>query len=376
LKYYLIAGEASGDLHGSNLIKALKKQDKNAEFRCFGGDLMEQAGAKLVKHYREMAFMGVWEVLLNLRTIKKNMRVCKADILKYCPDVLILIYYAGFNLRIAKYVKPNEIKVYYYISPKIWFWKQSRIKIIKKYVDKMFSILPFEVDFYKKHNYEIDYVGNPVLDAIEEKKKDLKDYKTFIAENNLEDQKILALLPGSRKQEIQRIFPEMLNAAIQFTDYQLVIAGTPAIPLEMYKEYTEGLNTKIVMDKTYNLLHHAKAAIVTSGTATLETALMNTPQVVCYKTSPFSYKIGKLVINVKKVKFFSLVNLILDKEVVKELLQVNLAQDIYEEADLILHNGEHRKTMLENYSLLREKLGEVGASEKAGKLIFNYLNMK
>ena len=285
MKYYLIAGEASGDLHASNLMQAIKEQDDNAEFRFFGGDLMQQVGGTLVKHYRELAFMGFIPVLLNLRTILRNLEVCKKDILKFSPDVVILVDYPGFNLKIAKHLNLNtSIPVTYYISPKIWAWKEYRIKSFKKYVDQMLSILPFEVDFYKKHNYPVNYVGNPTVDAIVNRKDSNQTFQEFIEKNKLEDKPIIAILAGSRNQEIEDNLPSMLKAIEMFKSHQIVIAGAPGIEESLYDEFIPQKNASLIFGQTYNILAQANAALVTSGTATLEAALLNVPQVVCYKT--------------------------------------------------------------------------------------------
>lgn len=370
MKYFLIAGEASGDLHGANLMKQIKKQDSEAVFRFIGGDLMQKQGGEPLKHYKEMAFMGIWEVLLNIRTISKNMKTCQKEILRFTPDAIILIDYAGFNLRIAKFAKQFEYKVFYYISPKVWAWKKSRVKKIKRYVDKMFVILPFEVDFYKQFNYPVMFIGNPLVDAIEEKKEQIPDYETFINTNNLSKKPIIALLSGSRKQEIARLLPPMLQQIKHFPDYQFVLAAVPSIDISFYQQFTSGFPVKILVDKTYSILKHAEAAIVTSGTATLETAILNVPEVVCYKTGPITYHIGKHLVN---VPFFSLVNLIMEQEVVKELLQFNLEEEIRQELNKLLFDKEYRKNLLENYAKLREKLGKTGASQRTAKAIVGEL---
>jgi lipid-A-disaccharide synthase len=371
MKYYLIAGEASGDLHGSNLIKGLKKTDKEASFRFFGGNLMQKAGKNLVKHYREMAFMGFVEVLANLRTISRNIKTCKEDLQQYKPDVLILIDYAGFNLRIARFAKSIGITVFFYISPKIWAWKESRIKLIKEHVDRMFVILPFEVDYYVKHNMVVDYEGNPLIDAIAPKIGNKSTFQDFTREYELKDQPIIALLAGSRKQEIDRCLPEMLAVIKDFPGYQFVIAGSPSVEKVFYNKYIKNHDVGIVYNKTYDLLLHAHSAIVTSGTATLETALLNVPQVVIYKTSPVTYHVGKHFVN---IKYFSLVNLITDKEVVKELLQFNLAGNIKDELNKILNDKPYRQKMLDNYKEIAVKIGAPGVSERVALKMHAYLN--
>ncbi|OBP50126.1 lipid-A-disaccharide synthase [Riemerella anatipestifer] len=363
MKYYIIAGEASGDLHGSNLMKALKQKDPNATFRFWGGDLMEQQGGTLVKHYRDLAFMGFVEVVQNLGTILRNIKFCKEDIRNFCPDVLILIDYPGFNLRIAKFAKKLGIKVVYYISPQLWAWKESRVNIIKKYVDEMLVILPFEKDFYKKHQIEAHFVGHPLLDAL----SDLPpiDIQAFKKEHQLSDKKIIALLPGSREQEVKKMLSIMLSVRSEFKDYQFVIAGAPSLPKSFYESYVDK-EVNFISNKTYDLLRCSDAALVTSGTATLETALLEVPEVVCYRGSKISYEIAKRLI--KHIKYISLVNLIMDKEVVKELIQDELnTPNLVKELKLILN--ENRASLLSDYKILKEKLGGKGASEKAAEII-------
>lgn len=368
MKYYIIAGEASGDLHGSNLMKAIKNKDSEAEFRFWGGDLMaEIAEINPVKHYRDLAFMGFLEVAKNLKTILGNIKFCKNDIRNWKPDVLVLIDYPGFNLRIAKFAKELGIRVVYYISPQLWAWKEGRVEIIRKYVDDLLVILPFEKDFYKKHGVESHFVGHPLLDAI----SDLKpiDIHQFKSENNLNEKEIIALLPGSRKQEVEKMLEMMLSVRPHFPDYQFVIAGAPSLPKEFYEKYVDE-NVHFVSNKTYDLLRCSKAALVTSGTATLETALLNIPEVVCYRGSKVSYEIAKRL--VKHIKYISLVNLIMDKEVVKELIQNELnTNNLVSELQNIL-SGSKREEILEDYAILREKLGGKGASENAAKIIVNY----
>lgn len=366
MKYYIIAGEASGDLHAGNLMKAIKQKDAAAEFRFWGGDLMsEAAGHPPVKHYRDLAFMGFLEVAKNLKTILGNIKFCKKDIKKYAPDILILVDYPGFNLRIAEFAKSLNIKVVYYISPQLWAWKEGRVEIIKKYVDEMLVILPFEKDFYKKHQVDTHFVGHPLLDAI----SDLEpvDVQKFKSENHLNEKEIIALLPGSRKQEVEKKLEVMLSVRSHFPDYQFVIAGAPSLPPEFYQKYVDE-NVSFVSNKTYDLLRCSKAALVTSGTATLETALLNVPEVVCYKSSRVSYEIGKRL--VKNIRFISLVNLIMDREVVKELIQNELnTENLVKELKLIL--SENREKILNDYAELRTKLGGKGASEKAAEIIVN-----
>lgn len=366
MKYYIIAGEASGDLHGSNLMKALKQKDPNAEIRFWGGDLMEKQGGTLVKHYRDLAFMGFLEVAMNLKTILNNIKFCKEDIRSNRPDVLILVDYPGFNLRIAKFAKELGIKVVYYISPQLWAWKESRVEIIKKYVDEMMVILPFEEDFYKKHGVHSHFVGHPLLDAISNL-QDI-DIEVFKKENNLNQKEIIALLPGSRKQEVEKMLAIMLSVRPYFKEYQFVIAGAPSLEKDFYETYVDE-NVHFVSNKTYDLLRCSKAALVTSGTATLETALLNIPEVVCYRGSKVSYAIAKRL--VKHIKYISLVNLIMDKEVVKELIQNELnTKNLVEQLKLIIH-GDKRNLMLEEFEILRSKLGGKGASDKAVEVILN-----
>jgi len=369
MKYYIIAGEASGDLHASNLMKSLKKEDKEADFRFWGGDLMKKAGGTLVKHYRDLAFMGFWEVLTNLRTIFKNIKLCKADISTYRPDVVIFVDYPGFNFRIAKWAKQEGFRTFYYISPQIWAWKENRIKAIKRDVDEMFVILPFEKEFYeKKHDFPVHFVGHPLLDAIADRKE--MGYDDFIGIHKLKDKPIIALLPGSRHQEISKMLSTMLAMPEKFKDYQFVIAGAPSQDRSFYQPFIKKDNVDLVMDATYDLLGVAHAALVTSGTATLETALFNVPEVVCYKGNWVSYTIAK---NVIKLNYISLVNLIMDREVVKELIQADFnAASLKSELEKILE-PENRKRIFEDYKKLKEKLGGRGASDHAAKLIYENL---
>lgn len=369
MKYYIIAGEASGDLHGSNLIKALFQVDPDAEIRCWGGDLMQKAGGKLVKHYRELAFMGFAEVLLNLRTILKNIRFCKEDIEKFQPDAIIFIDYPGFNMRIATWAKERNIPTHYYISPQIWAWKENRIKAIKRDVDHMYVILPFEKEFYQnKHNFPVSFVGHPLIDAIHQRKKISRE--AFLTENQLEDKPIIALLPGSRKQEITRMLSVMLSVTEAFPNYQFVIAGAPGQEYEVYQPFLKP-QVHYLNNKTYDLLAHAEAALVTSGTATLETALYKVPEVVCYRGNWFSYQIAKRVIT---LKFISLVNLIMDKEVVKELIQNELnTKNLIVELNKLLDVSK-RQELLKNYDLLEQKLGGTGASTKTAQKIVKSLS--
>lgn len=370
MKYYLIVGEASGDLHASNLMRALQHEDPQSEFRFFGGDLMKAVGGTCVKHYRELAYMGFIPVLLHLRTIFRNMDFCKKDVEAWQPDVLILVDYPGFNLKIAEYIKRHtQIPVYYYISPKIWAWKEYRIKNIKRDVDELFSILPFEVDFFKKHQYPIHYVGNPCVDAVDDfRRKGQETFSEFVTANGLEGKPIIALLAGSRRQEIKDNLTRMIEAARSFPQYQFVVAGAPGIEPDFYKRYIGG-STKIVFGQTYRLLQQAEAALVTSGTATLETALFRVPQVVCYYISA-----GKLVSflrrHILKVKYISLVNLIADREVVTELVADGMTvSNIKKELAKIISGGNGRSHMLSEYDRLIGILGEPGASERAAAQI-------
>ncbi|WP_417556772.1 lipid-A-disaccharide synthase [Mesoflavibacter zeaxanthinifaciens] len=370
MKYYIISGEASGDLHGSNLMKSLQKVDANADFRFWGGDLMETVGGTLVKHYKELAFMGFVEVVMNLRTIAKNLSFCKKDIENYNPDVIIFIDYPGFNLRIAKWAKAKGFKTHYYISPQIWAWKEGRIKDIKRDVDQMYVILPFEKDFYeKKHNFPVHFVGHPLIDAISNRIQ--IDDSEFRKTHRLSDKPIIALLPGSRKQEITKMLSVMLSLVNDYEDYQFVIAGAPGQDYSFYKQFIKQDNVNFISNKTYDLLSLSTAALVTSGTATLETALFKVPQVVCYKGSWISYQIGKRVVN---LDFISLVNLILGKEAVTELIQNDFNKKrLKKELDLILDEYERTKFFIDYYDL-EKKLGGKGASLKTATLIFESLN--
>jgi lipid-A-disaccharide synthase len=372
MKYYIIAGEASGDLHASNLMKEIKKQDPSAEFRCWGGDLMEQQGGKLVKHYRDLAFMGFIEVIANLKTILNNIKYCKQDIRDYKPDAVILVDYPGFNLRIAEFAHHERLKVFYYISPQVWAWKKSRVYKIKKFVDKMFVILPFEKDFYAKYDYDVDFVGHPLLDMIEAlPKNNTLDFKE---KNKMGEKPIVAILPGSRMQEIKKVLPIMLSIVDEFPTYQFVIAGAPSIDKIHYEPFLNKENLSIVYGQTHGLLQNAYAAIVTSGTATLETALFNVPEVVCYKGSFISYQIAIRVVDKAIIKFISLVNLVMDKEIVKELIQDDLnPSNLKSEFELIAEDSTNRNRILEAYAALREKLGGSGASKKTAESIVLHL---
>ncbi|MCB9361585.1 MAG: lipid-A-disaccharide synthase [Flavobacteriales bacterium] len=367
MKYYIIAGEASGDLHASNLIKELKNTDTNAEFRCWGGDLMQAQGATIVKHYRDLAFMGFAEVLMNIRTIFKNLAFCKEDIKQYQPDVIIFIDYPGFNLKIAEWAKAENFKTFYYISPQIWAWKQNRVHKIKKCIDKMFVILPFEKGFYKKFDMDVDFVGHPLLDAIVNRNK--LPFETFCSENGLSKKPIIALLPGSRKQEISKMLPILLSITNKFTEYQFVIAGAPSQDKSVYETFLDK-NVSIIENKTYQLLEQSSAALVTSGTATLETALFNVPQVVCYKGNKISFLIAKAIV---KVKYISLVNLIMDNEVVTELIQDKLTtKNLVKELEKLL-NPDNNSVITQKYTDLQTKLGGNGASRRTAQLMTQYL---
>ena len=367
MKYYIIAGEASGDLHGSNLMKSLFEKDSSAEVRFWGGDLMQRQGGHLVKHYKELAFMGFLEVVQNLKTILNNIKLCKNDIIEFNPDAIIFIDYPGFNMRIAKWAKKRDFRTYYYISPQIWAWKENRISAIKRDVDKMYVILPFEKEFYEqKHNYPVEFVGHPLIDAIQNREK--SDSEKFRLAHNLGQKPIIAVLPGSRKQEISKMLSVMLSVVDDFTEYEFVIAGAPGQEKDFYKQFIAKDNVAFVQNETYNLLDFAHAALVTSGTATLETALFKVPEVVCYKGSWASYQIAKRVIT---LKYISLVNLIMDKSIVAELIQDDCnSKQIKAELQKLLA-PETRAKILSDYNLLEKKLGGIGASEKTASLIIS-----
>lgn len=366
MKYYLLAGEASGDLHGANLMKALSKEDPEAEFRFWGGDLMKAVGGTEVKHYRDLAFMGFLEVVTNLGTILKNIKFCKSDIEAFNPDVIIFIDYPGFNLRIAKWARLKNYRTHYYISPQIWAWKEGRIKDIKRDIDEMYVILPFEKDFYeKKHNFPVHFVGHPLIDAIHDRKQ--VNPNKFKKENKLDERPIIALLPGSRKQEIKKMLEIMISVAKNFGDYQFVIAGAPSQEKSFYETFLTTKNVHFVSNKTYDLLSISDAALVTSGTATLETALFKVPQVVCYKGNQISYEIAKRVI---KLDYISLVNLILKKTVVTELIQSEFNKKQLKSSLEEILDPKKRTDMFLDYYNLEKKLGGRGASEKTAKLIY------
>lgn len=376
MKYYLIVGEASGDLHASHLMAGLKVEDPQADFRFFGGDLMAAVGGTMVKHYKDLAYMGFMPVLLHLRTIFANMKRCKQDIVAWNPDVVILVDYPGFNLNIAKYVHAQtQIPVYYYISPKIWAWKEYRIKNIKRDVDELFSILPFEIHFFEgKHHYPIHYVGNPTVDEVAAyQKAHPENFEAFITENQLKNKPIIALLAGSRKQEIKDNLPGMLKAAAAFPDYQVVLAGAPSISPKYYQPYVEQSGLKIIFGQTYRLLQHAEVALVTSGTATLETALFRVPQVVCYYT-PIGKVFSFLRRHVLTVKYISLVNLIADREVVKELVADDMTvAKVQKELGNMIEKKEYRERMLAGYDLMAERLGATGAPKHAAREMWKLL---
>jgi lipid-A-disaccharide synthase len=374
MKYYLIAGEASGDLHASNLMRGIQEKDPQADFRYFGGDLMQSVDGTLVQHYKDLAFMGFIPVLKNLGTIFRKMDFCQKDIQDYHPDVVILIDYPGFNLKIAKHVKTKlNIPVFYYISPKIWAWKTYRIRSIRKYVDRMLCILPFEIDFYKKHNYKIDYVGNPTVDAIANRECADETFGEFIEQFGLPDKPIIALLAGSRKQEIKDNLPTMLEASSVYSDYQLVIAGAPGIDWDHYKQYTEGKSVSVVQNQTYRLLKQASAALVTSGTATLETGLLRVPQAVCYKV-PVKHISSFVFKHFFSCPYISLVNLIANKTVVQELFGVDFSEEkIKNELNKLLNDSVYRQNMLDRYDEMITVLGKPGASSQAAEVIVNAL---
>ena len=369
MKYYIIAGEASGDLHASNLMKALKSKDPKADFRFWGGDLMQSVGGTLVKHYKDLAFMGFVEILKNLPTILGNVKFCKQDISQFQPDVVIFIDYSGFNLRIAKWAKTEGFKTNYYISPQVWASRAKRVFDIKRDIDAMYVILPFEEAFYKKYDYKVNFVGHPLIDAIQN--REVIAPADFKKQFGLNEKPIIALLPGSRKQEITKMLSVMLSLVNEFKDYQFVIAGAPSQDYEFYQTFIQNENVHFVNNKTYDLLSVSTAALVTSGTATLETALFKVPQVVCYKGSAISYQIAKRIIT---LKFISLVNLIMDKEVVKELIQDDFTtENLKAELSKIL-DDKQRAILLENYNALEQKLGGVGASEKAANSIYTSIS--
>lgn len=395
MKYFLIAGEASGDLHASNLMKQIKLQDPEASFMFLGGDLMQEQGGQMLVHYREMAYMGVVEVLANIGKVKKNFAICKQNMLQFQPHAVILVDYPGFNLKMAKFAKQHQFPTFYYISPKIWAWKKRRAYTIKKYVDKMFAIFPFEIDFYKQFGYSVQYVGNPLTDAMRQAEPDLLYSEAFRSKYKLGPQPIIALVPGSRKNEISKLLPEMLAIVPKFPHCQFVITGAPGIDHDFYTRFfaadpisaavpqegnvadpisTAGLpNVKIIFGDTYNVVKNSAAAAVASGTATLETAFLKTPQVVCYKMNTITYWAAKTFV---KIKWFSLVNIIAGREVVKELLQSNLSGDIAAEISKLLSNQQYRQSMLDSYQEIRNVLGDGLASGKTAKVIVDTVREK
>lgn len=374
MKYYLIAGEASGDLHGSNLMKELKIADPEAQFRFFGGDKMQAIGGELVKHYRDTAFMGVVNVVLNIGTIKRSMDLCKKDIAGFQPDVLVLIDYPGFNLRIAEFARENNIRVFYYISPKVWAWKENRVKKIKRYVNEMFTILPFETGFYKKHDFHVHYVGNPLMDAIREFKDQAQSKESFHQQNNLDERPVVAFLCGSRVQEIKRTLPVMVKASRGNPEYQFVVAGVNSVDAQLYEKLLQGTNIRIVYNQTYDLLTHSYAALVASGTAVLETALFNVPQTVLYRME------GGWLIDVLfrhfflKVKWVSLPNLILGKGAIREFIQMDMTvRNVERELNKLLYSENYREKIVEDYGRLKELMGEHGTSKRAAEKMVELL---
>ncbi len=374
MKYFIIAGEQSGDLHGSNLIRSILETDKNGEICCWGGDLMEAAGAKLLVHYRKMAFMGFVAVLKNLGAIKKNLSLCKKQILDFNPDVVILIDYPGFNLRIAKFAKKTGTRTFYYISPKLWAWNEGRVEIVKRYVDRMFIIFPFEEEFYKKHGISVKYYGNPIVDETEKRISSFLPKNEIFRSIGIEEQPVIALLAGSRRHEIELILPEMIKMVRHFPGYRFILAGVRNIPDEFYQKLIGGQQVLLIKDKTYEILHISQAALVTSGTATLEAALLGAPEVVCYKGDFISMLIAWAVV---KVKYISLVNLIMGFEVIKELVQYDLKEkNLLPELSAILPGGERRDKIISDYEALKKKLGPAGASGRIAREMVGELKVK
>lgn len=375
MKYYIIAGEPSGDLHASNLMREIQLLDPQADFRFWGGDLMQAVGGTMVKHYRELAFMGVFAVVTNIGTIFKNIKFCKVDIKAFAPDVVIFVDYPGFNVRISEFTKKEGITSFYYIAPKVWAWNTGRVHNLKRNLDKIFSILPFEVTFFKKYGVEVEYSGNPVLDAVEARLNKEESFDGFIVRNNLENKPIVAMLAGSRREELMRMLPDMLLMAPKFPEYQFIIAGAPSFKMDDYEPYLKNSDVKVLFGETYQLLQHSKAAMVTSGTATLETALMNTPQVVCYRMwggKTTDWLLHKFIL---KVEFVSLVNLILDRDAVRELFQTRFTLETLEnELNLLLNSEERRREVFADYAELRQLMGEAGTSKITANKMVNYLN--
>lgn len=371
MKYYIIAGEASGDLHASNLMREINKIDDGAEYRCWGGDLMQSQGGTIIKHYKDLAFMGFWEVATHLRIILRNISFCKKDILEYRPDIIVMVDYPGFNLRIAEWAKAQGFKIVYYISPQIWAWKTGRVHKIKRTCDHVMPILPFEKDFYAKYGYTADYVGHPLLDAIDENIHEQPAVRDFRANNGLDERPIIAILPGSRKQEITKILPVMLEVVKFYPDYQFVVSTVKWLPKKLYDDILRGYDVKCALSQTYPLVLNAEAAIVTSGTATLETAILGTRQVVCYKTSGVSYQIAKAVAK-DTIKYISLVNLVLDKPAVTELIQHDLTvEKLHDEVEKLLHDKATKERISDDYSALLQRLGGRGASARAAEIVRN-----
>lgn len=376
MKYFLVAGEASGDLHGSNLMKELKMADGNAEFRFFGGELMQAVGGELVKHYREMAFMGFVNVLLNLKTIGRNLEICKLSMLEYQPDVIILIDYPGFNLRIAEFAKKNNIRVFYYISPKLWAWKAYRVRKIKAFVDEMFTIFPFETEFYKKYNYSVNYVGNPVLDAISEFRKNALSTDEFLVKNNFDNRPVVALLAGSRVQEIKRTLPLMINIAKEFPQFQFVVAGVKSVDIELYNKYLHQSGIKLLFDQTYDILNNSHTALVASGTAALETALFNVPQTVIYKMEggwPVDFIFRNLIFK-NRMAGVSLPNIIMKRLIINEFIQMKMTfENVKSEMEKLLFNEKYREKIFIDYSRLKDLLGGEGCSKRTAKKMVELL---
>lgn len=373
MKYFIIAGEASGDLHGSNLVREIKKVDPDADILCWGGNKMQEAGARLLVHYRELAIMGFWEVLMKLGKIFRNLKKCRNQVLEFKPELVILIDYPGFNLRMAKILKKHNLRVYYYISPKVWAWKKSRIKKIKQYIDRMYVIFPFEEAFYEENDYRVHYYGNPLVEAVEEGMTGTGGRAELVKEYELEDKPVIALLAGSRLQEINRILPVMSEIEKYYPDYQFVVAGISTIDEYVYSSILKDSSVKVIYDSTYKLLSGSDAALVTSGTATLETAIANIPQLVCYRAGRLSYIIARMLV---KIRFISLVNLIMDREIVKELIQADLNEkNIVSELNAILPGGWKREIMLENYSALRKMLAGKDASARIASDMYHSVKL-
>ncbi|MFA5325194.1 MAG: lipid-A-disaccharide synthase [Bacteroidales bacterium] len=379
MRYYLIAGEASGDLHGSNLMKELKKEDSKYEFRFWGGDLMSKAGGTLVRHYKDTAVMGLIEVLMNLGKISKNLKLCKSDIISYQPDVLILIDYPGFNLRIAEFAKAHNIKVFYYIAPKVWAWKEQRIKKIKKYVDSLFIIFPFETEYFKEWGIDAIYKGNPLIDSIAQDISNIESRTDFLNRSGLEDKPIIAILPGSRKMEIKYLMPRIVEvekklSQSKFSNYQLVLAAAPSTEEDTFNKYLKDSKIKVIFNKTYSILKQADAAIISSGTASLEAALIGTPQVVCYGMNEISFQVANRIL---KINYVSLANLILKRQIFTELLQHDCTpKKILAELTRLLNENDYKDTMLKSYAELHDILGGKGASEKIASAMVSKLNSK